>query len=97
MRFEGNIRELRNLLERASLLADGSEIQPQHLAEEADGVPPAAQAAADWITLEENERRYLAWALAHHEGSRHELAERLGVSGRTLFRKLEALRRSRSD
>src|SRR5208337_2409689 len=31
--YPGNIRELRNLLERASLLCDGKEVGPEHLAE----------------------------------------------------------------
>jgi transcriptional regulator with PAS, ATPase and Fis domain len=92
MPFEGNIRELRNLLERASLLADGDEIEPRHLAAEVPGEHPPAGTA--WMTLEENERRHLAWALAHHPGPRRELAAKLGVSERTLFRKLEALEKS---
>jgi two-component system response regulator HydG len=94
MDFEGNIRELRNLLERASLLADGDEIEPRHLSQ---GPPAAGAPAADpgWMTLEDCERRYLAWAVAQHEGSRRELAARLGVSERTLFRKLEELERAR--
>jgi DNA-binding NtrC family response regulator len=94
MTFEGNIRELRNLLERASLLADGTQIQPQHLEPDlpvGPAEPPAG--APEWLTLEENERRYLAWAIANHPGPRGVLAARLGVSERTLFRKLEALKR----
>jgi two-component system response regulator HydG len=97
MRFEGNIRELRNLLERASLLADGARIEPHHLVEDAvEGAPPAAPArAAEVVPLAENERRYLAWAVANHRGPRRELARRLGLSERTLFRKLDALARTR--
>jgi two-component system response regulator HydG len=94
LRFEGNIRELRNLLERASLLADGAEIQPQHLA--GDALAAATEPEGDgWMTLEESEHRYLAWALARHVGPRRELAARLGLSERTLFRKLAALERER--
>ncbi|MBK9954865.1 MAG: sigma 54-interacting transcriptional regulator [Rhodocyclaceae bacterium] len=93
MPFEGNIRELRNLLERASLLADGDEIEPRHLVN-ADDAPPtdtSATPATRWRTLDENERDYLALALAHHHGDRASLARRLGVSERTLFRKLREL------
>lgn len=93
MPFEGNIRELRNLLERASLLADGDEIEPRHLVN-TDDVPPtdaSATPARRWRTLDENERDYLALALAHHHGDRASLARRLGVSERTLFRKLREL------
>jgi len=93
MPFEGNIRELRNLLERASLLADGDEIEPRHILDmesEAQTIPAlgAADPGNNWLTLKENERRYLTWALATHDGDRPALARRLGVSERTLFRKL---------
>ena len=93
MRFEGNIRELRNLLERASLLADGTEIEPRHLAN-VDDAPPTGDRPPpmpQWRTLDENERDYLAWALKHHQGDRASLAHRLGLSERTLFRKLREL------
>jgi transcriptional regulator with PAS, ATPase and Fis domain len=96
MPFEGNIRELRNLLERASLLADGDEIEPRHLLDieseaEASAVTQPLEASNTWLTLKENERRYLTWALAAHQGDRPALAHRLGVSERTLFRKLGGL------
>jgi len=97
MPFEGNIRELRNLLERASLLADGEEIEPQHLVDVDDALavePTPARGPGSgprWLTLEQNERDYLAWALRSHEGDRASLARRLGLSERTLFRKLREL------
>ncbi len=91
--FEGNIRELRNLLERASLLADGDEIEPRHLLDSEGETPPAESppactAGESWMTLEENERRYLKWALENHVGDRPSLARRLGIGERTLFRKI---------
>ncbi|HTZ00111.1 MAG TPA: sigma 54-interacting transcriptional regulator, partial [Rhodocyclaceae bacterium] len=92
--FEGNIRELRNLLERASLLADGNDIEPGHLLDDS-GLPNVVAGDGggqpEWLTLEERERRYLAWAAAHHEGDRLSLARRLGIGERTLFRKLRDL------
>ncbi|MBS02260.1 MAG: hypothetical protein CMQ24_06090 [Gammaproteobacteria bacterium] len=42
--------------------------------------------------MEALEQRYLAQVLAHHSGSRKELAERLGVSERVLYRKIARLR-----
>ena len=94
--FAGNIRELRNLLERASLFADGDAIEPRHLLDSDFDTPQPLSAALDttkreWLTLEENERRYLAWALEHHTGDRTTLARQLGVSERTMFRKLRSL------
>mgnify|MGYP001191717381 CR=1 FL=1 len=97
--FEGNIRELRNLVERASLLADGPEIQPEHLLDDAallNGGTPAPVASGEAfcvarpLPLAEVESAYLAWVLAHHGGgSREELAQRLGVSLRTLYRLIQ--------
>ncbi|WIM07063.1 MAG: sigma-54-dependent Fis family transcriptional regulator [Candidatus Nitricoxidivorans perseverans] len=86
--FPGNVRELRNLIERAALLADGDTILPEHLPEKI--VEPTAESSAegDIVPLIEAERRYLRWAASRHKGDRHALAERLGISPRTLFRKL---------
>jgi transcriptional regulator of acetoin/glycerol metabolism len=84
--FPGNIRELRNILERASLLADGEVIGCEHL-------PGGAEALGrtPGLTLEDAERRALDAALKAHAGSRRSLAATLGISERTLYRKLRRL------
>ncbi|MFA6922092.1 MAG: sigma-54-dependent Fis family transcriptional regulator [Gallionella sp.] len=82
--FPGNIRELRNMLERASLMADGDTIMPEHLGA---GFQPGTESQAI-VPLEQAEQRYLQWALAQHGGDRHTLADKLGISERTLYRKL---------
>lgn len=90
--FPGNVRELRNILERACLLADGQEILPEHLpvpCEARDAYAP--QIFGDIVSLEEIERRYLRWVVRESDFSRKDIAARLGVSERTLFRKLSAL------
>jgi DNA-binding NtrC family response regulator len=87
--YPGNIRELRNIIERATLMADGDTLLPEHLppelAGEASGGMPGVDAV---VPLETAERRYLQWALAHHGGDRRSLAAELGISERTLYRKL---------
>jgi two-component system response regulator HydG len=93
--FPGNVRELSNILERASLLADEDVILREHLPEPCS---EAGSAGTDMlprevVPLEEMERRYLNWALARFDGDKQRLAERLGVSPRTLYRKLHNLRR----
>ncbi|HJW26607.1 MAG TPA: sigma 54-interacting transcriptional regulator [Rhodocyclaceae bacterium] len=87
--FPGNIRELRNILEQAVILADGDVIEPAHLpAVPADADAPGHE--TDIVPLDVLERRYLREALARLDGDKAELARRLGISRRTIDRKLQA-------
>lgn len=89
--YPGNVRELRNILERACLLCDGEVIQPEHLpgsdyakfslsTARLETAPPPAVKPPD-----------LAAMLREHGGSRKALAAQLGISERTLYRRLQAL------
>lgn len=90
--FPGNVRELRNILERALIMADGNTIQTQHLF--LDTIKGEGKANFDTSPFEEIapleslEKRYLTWATRNFKGDRKTLAERLGISERTLYRKL---------
>ena len=98
--FPGNVRELRNILERASLMAVDEVILPEHLPplpEKKHGITPQHPARREIVTLAEAERRYLRWALEQHPGDRRSLARKLGVSERTLFRKLQRLDAAADD
>ena len=95
--YPGNVRQLRNLIERATILADGLEIGPEHLRSGPPPAPTADPAPADAafrvtqpIPLVVLEQRYLAWVEAAFAGDRKALAQTLGLSPRTLFRKLAA-------
>jgi DNA-binding NtrC family response regulator len=99
--FPGNIRELRNILERAILLTDDQDILPQHLPAEvcARGTPAEYKDvpdSTDILPLEEIERRYLEQVVAGFQGDRGSLAAKLGISRRTLFRKLQNLQKGQS-
>jgi two-component system, NtrC family, response regulator HydG len=97
--FPGNVRQLLNILQRACLLSDSREILPEHLPKEILG--PAAGSSSpvrnggfddsEVMPLAEMERRYLQSLLKNFHGERRELAERLGISERSLYRKLAAL------
>ena len=99
--FPGNVRELRNVLERAALLADGTSIEPVHVeralgsdepasARRASGPTPpdSLPASASDASLRSVERAALQAQLKAHRGSRAELARKLGISERSLYRKL---------
>ncbi|PKO33410.1 MAG: Fis family transcriptional regulator [Betaproteobacteria bacterium HGW-Betaproteobacteria-7] len=89
--FPGNVRELRNMLERACLLCDGDEIRLSHL-------PVDAGEAAVFTGLlrqqppATGDGRWLAELLGHFAGNRKALAAHLGLSERTLYRRLQALK-----
>lgn len=100
-RYPGNIRELRNLIERSTILADGNEISDRHFDMGSvlmNGVSSQASEGAFIIdapiALEEVERRYIVWASARFDGDRIALAGRLALSPRTLYRKLSTHKRS---
>ncbi len=89
--FPGNVRELRNILERALVLADGDLLKPEHFPDLQDGPQVAESLDMEFssiIPLEQLERYYLEWAVTNFPGDRHSLAAKLGVSERTLYRKL---------
>ena len=94
-RWPGNIRELRNVLERARLFADDGVIRPEYLPAEwdlEDGGPPAKPGpAASPAGPNQTEAERLALAVTSFKGTRRELASRLGLSERTLYRRLKAL------
>jgi DNA-binding NtrC family response regulator len=89
--WPGNIRELRNTLWRASILADGQPIGVAHLGlSEGPPVPPDASSAAPAVlTLADAERQAIAAALTACEGNRTHAAEALGIARSTLVEKLK--------
>jgi transcriptional regulator with PAS, ATPase and Fis domain len=78
--FPGNVRELKNLLERAVVLADGARIEPEHLLFDAPG-------GNDGVELN-SERERIANALEQSGGNQSRAAELLGISRRTLVNRL---------
>jgi DNA-binding NtrC family response regulator len=93
--WPGNVRELRNALERAAALAAADRIEADQLlpglrASAAGGAQAAAPAPADGAppTLEELERQHILRVLEQTGGNRERAAAVLGISARTLYRKL---------
>lgn len=81
--WPGNIRELRNVLERASLFADDGVIRSIHLPQASVATSARACASTPF------DGSSLAQALATFKGTRSELATHMGISERTLYRRLK--------
>jgi transcriptional regulator of acetoin/glycerol metabolism len=88
--FPGNFRELRHGLEQALLRAGGGPIARRHLPKEWLDQEPGRRPPlpSRVVSLAEAEQRYLAWACATFRGDRKALAEQLGISERSLYRRL---------
>jgi transcriptional regulator with PAS, ATPase and Fis domain len=99
--WPGNVRELDNLLQRAMILAAGPVIEPEHILFESPPQPTVTTVEnsqpALANTLERAERDLILDALRASNGSRREVAERLGISPRTLRYKLARLRSAGVD
>lgn len=90
-RWPGNVRELRNTLESMMVLAEGETMTERDLPE---SIAEGSQASATpkeiptGLTMEELERLAITKALDQFGGNRTHAANRLGISVRTLQRKL---------
>jgi transcriptional regulator of acetoin/glycerol metabolism len=95
MRYQwpGNIREVANVIERAMVVAKGSVILPEHLPPHLFEARPAATHGdtprLPELSLEAAEREQILRALQASGGKRIEAARLLGLSRRTLYRKLD--------
>jgi two-component system response regulator AtoC len=91
--FPGNVRELRNVLERALVLESGPNLELEALAGGTGGAstpvdPNAFVVAGPPLPLEEVERLYVRHVLERLEGRRMEAARALGISYPTFLRRL---------
>ena len=91
--WPGNIRELRNVVERAMILSrDGKEILPDHLSFGRSRERRGGGLNLDFDgepTLEEIEGRYLEMLLEKYEGHRSKVARAMGVSERNVYRMIK--------
>jgi DNA-binding NtrC family response regulator len=98
--WRGNVRELRNVIERAVVICDGEQIEKRHLPFHITGQEPSPTADAVMIPiglpLEEVERRVILSTLARSDNNKTRTAETLHISLKTLHNKLKAYKQADS-
>lgn len=83
--WPGNIRELRNVIERSIILAENGIITERCLPRELVVATENSEAS---ITLESVEKQHILKILNFYDGNRSKTAEALGISRKTLYRKM---------
>jgi len=88
--FPGNIRELKNLIQRSALMSDEPIIEQRDLGLSSQLSEVKTNKASQKQSLQELEQHYLAHLCSEFKGGDiDEMAETLGISKRTLYRKLQ--------
>jgi two-component system response regulator HydG len=102
--FPGNVRELENLVEQAAALAEAEELMPEDFPIRPQ--PKAAQPSEETVSVraaptagvmtlakvvEEAERRAILQSLERHQKDLARVADELGVSSTTLWRKMKKM------
>lgn len=90
--YPGNIRELKNLVERTILvngkpILDAADFDAQYIRHEDQKVAEGVSLAG--MTLDEIERQTILQALGRHKGNLSQVATALGISRAALYRRLE--------
>jgi DNA-binding NtrC family response regulator len=88
----GNIRELKNLVERAVLTSSHNELMPADFQPASDHSSPHHLTAAPLpgtLTLEALEEQAIRQSLAQHRGNLSQVARALGLSRGALYRRLD--------
>jgi DNA-binding NtrC family response regulator len=94
--WPGNIRELRNLLERAIILSQGRSLSHKYLGFPGEDDRPSALASASGIKgyddiIQDTKRSLIEDALKRAGGKRHEAARLLGLTRDALKRQMTTL------
>jgi two-component system, NtrC family, response regulator AtoC len=90
--WPGNIRELKNVIERAVLLCEGPVLEPQHMPLEQRALTESQRLGTAAVGSAGSERDRIVEALATCAGNQSRAAKMLGIPRRTFVSKLDAYR-----
>lgn len=84
--WKGNIRELKNAIQRAVIMSDGKEILPAHLPFE---IQSFSNKHSDDFSLATVEKQHIQKMLEYANGNKTKAAQLLGIGVATLYRKID--------
>jgi DNA-binding NtrC family response regulator len=87
--WKGNIRELKNVIERATILSDGPELTLDDLPTELRFTTPRSNGLLSAFDLASVEKLHIQRVLNHTKGNKTEAARLLNIGLTTLYRKIE--------
>ena len=87
--WRGNIRELRNVVERSMIMASDGVLRAEDLPVELQHGAPASDDSTLPLSLRAIEKQHIARMLGHTGGNKTEAARLLGIGLTTLYRKIE--------
>lgn len=90
--WKGNIRELKNVIERAVILSDGQTLLPDYLPLDVQSPASATSPTTVAYDLATVEKNHIEQVLRHTSGNKTEAARLLGIGLSTLYRKLDEYR-----
>jgi DNA-binding NtrC family response regulator len=97
--YPGNVRELKNIIERAIILSDDNSLRVSSLPREfhasnhfiyPSSLPSGNDSSSEVISLEELEKRHIQRVLEFTGGNKTKAAELLGIGITTLYRKIQS-------
>ncbi|MVZ65257.1 response regulator [Sphingobacterium sp. DK4209] len=86
--WKGNVRELKNVVERSLILMEGDHLTVESLPYDIQVEKPHIQKVASFA-LQDVEKSHISRVLAHTQGNKAEAARLLGIGIATLYRKIE--------
>jgi DNA-binding NtrC family response regulator len=88
--WRGNVRQLRNVLERAAIVCDGGLIAPEHLSLDDEERPSRSAVTSNVKVLE---RQVIERVLGESGGNKSKAARRLGLTRKQLYVRLRSYER----